>query len=81
MNYEWVIARYDGEMGKQIAALADTGVGYFKLNEVTTGRSKEIAVAFRRAIDGARPDHLLEIRDLAKIDGLERQHKLRTGIK
>jgi hypothetical protein len=79
MDYEWVIGVYDGERAKQVQGLADSGIGYYKVDGVETASGKKTAVAFRRALDGLRPEHLLEVKDPHKLARLEKQYADRTG--
>ena len=80
MNYEWVIGTYSGDNAKYVSALADMGIGYFKMGELAKGRTSEVAVAFRRPLDGPTPEHLLRITDESKIRRLEKGVCLRAGV-
>ena len=80
MNYEWVIGTYKGDDAKYVSALADMGIGYFKMDELAKGRSTEVAVAFRRPIDSPTPEHLLRITDEKKINKFEKGMCIRAGV-
>lgn len=80
MNYEWVSGSYEGEKATKVAGLANSGIGYYILAD-TGGRSnRQIVAAFRRAVDGPTPHHLLVVRNGSKVDDLEKQFKTRMGI-
>src|SRR5580698_6002699 len=59
IEMEWVIGRYKGDQARSKKAHADNGIGYHVRSERGRGDSYEIEVAFLRANDSPRPEHLL----------------------
>jgi hypothetical protein len=62
IEVEWCAGRFTGDQAKYISGMADQGIGYYVLERPEKGHAW-IKVAFRRAIDKARPEHLVPIYD------------------
>jgi len=59
-SWEWVIGHYSGEQARSKKAHADIGIGYYVRSEQgKSAMNYHIEVAFRRIIDGPRPEHLI----------------------
>lgn len=76
---EWVLAKYKGEKAVQQEALAQAGVGYILVDSSGTGKNREIIVAFRRIVDGPRPDHLTPV-SWDKVKEYEKTRIQRQGL-
>lgn len=77
----WVVGSYIGENAKHILANASAGVGsYIILDQSGSNIKPSCTVAFRKAIDGPLPDHLLEVKDPRKIRQYEDTRKERQGL-
>lgn len=79
IEYEWVIAVYTGDRAKSVKSHADNGIGYFVREERGKGVNYELEVAFRRPIDGPRPDHLIAA-DVITSSKLDEKYQQRHGL-
>jgi len=80
IEMEWVMGRYKGDQARSKKAHADNGIGYFVRSEQGRGESYEIEVAFLRAKDSLRPEHLL-LADSYTVKKLNVLYDQRHGFK
>jgi|SRR5579884_329894 len=80
MECEWVIGVYKGDRAKSVRSHADAGIGYFIREERGKATSYEVEAAFRRPIDGPRPDHLLLATEY-QAEKLDEQYQQRHGLR
>lgn len=80
MNYEWVVGVYEGEKAREVMALANSGIAYYKIENVARGKNNQVAVAFRRPVDEPIPDHLYPVIDKYKINKLKKESCIRKSI-
>ena len=73
--WEWVIARYTGDMAKYVKSLADMGVGYFVRTEAGKAVNYSVEVALRRPLGSPRPERvvLADAMQVKKLDELYEQ--------
>lgn len=58
MNFEWCIGVWNGEQAQSVAGLANEGIGYFVRTSSGSGKGMMVEAAFRRPLNGPRPEHL-----------------------
>lgn len=61
MKFEYVKGRWDGDQAKYIEGLAAQGLGYAILERGRDNGSKYVIAAFRRALNGPRPEYLYNL--------------------
>src|SRR5579871_6729442 len=80
MQWEWVVGVYGGDRAKSVRSHADAGIGYFIREVRGKATNYEVEAAFRRPIDGPRPDHLLLATDY-QVEKLDEQYQQRHGLR
>lgn len=79
MKSEWVIGVFTGKRAESVKGHADAGLGYFIQKEEGHGVTYTVHAAFRRAVNGVRPDHL-EAATPAQVTKLENMQRARNGF-
>src|SRR5579871_2284128 len=80
MQWEWVVGVYKGDRAKSVRSHADAGIGYFIREVRGKATSYEVEAAFRRPIDGPRPNHLLLATEYQAKE-IDKLYQQRHGLK
>lgn len=81
IGYEWVTGKYMGDRAAKVADLAYANTGYFIQLDEGKGTARVVVAAFKRPTVTQRPDHLLLIENIQKIEELEKWYKTRANLK
>ena len=79
MQYEWVTGVFEGQQAKSVMEHVNSGIGYFVRKQSGAGRNVEVEAAFRRPIDGPRPEHLVPATPY-QVESLEKLFEQRHGL-
>jgi hypothetical protein len=80
MHVEWCIGRAVGDRAKSIIDHANSGVGYFIMEQGKQGAQTFCLYAFRRAADSPVPEHLTRVVDPFQQKKLDDRYNSRHGI-